>query len=56
VKAIATDRWAGRVYYPCEIIGETKTRYRVRLLQDALLPGRRRMKAGDIVLVPKHAI
>jgi hypothetical protein len=25
-------------------------------LQDALLPGRRRMKAGDIVLVPKHAI
>ena len=24
MKAIATDRWAGRVYYPCEIIGETK--------------------------------
>jgi len=51
------DGWAGRTRHPVEVIGETPTRYRVRLLEDMRLPGRWRYgKAGDIILVPKYAI
>jgi len=56
LKAIATNSWADRLHHPCEIIGETRTRYRVRLLEEALLPGGRRGKTGDVVLVPKYAV
>jgi hypothetical protein len=45
LKAIATNSWARRLHHPCEIIGETKIRYRVRMLEEALLPGGRRRKA-----------
>jgi len=51
------DGWAGRTHWPVEVVGETPTRYRVRLLQDTRLPGRwREGHAGDVVLVPKYAI
>ena len=50
------DSWAGREQYRCEIVGETPTRYRIRLLEPARLPGNRNYQAGDVVLVPKHAI
>ena len=56
MKAIAVDGWQGRSYYACEIVGETRTRYRVRLLRDAVLPARRQARAGDILAVPKYAV
>jgi hypothetical protein len=55
-KAIAVDGWQGRSYYPCEIVGETAKRYRVRVLRDASLPGGRTAREGAVVLVPKHAV
>jgi hypothetical protein len=56
MKAIALNSWAGLLFYRCEVLGETKTRYRVRLLEDTMLPGRRRRKTGDVVLIPKYAL
>jgi hypothetical protein len=53
---VVTDDWAGINRIPCEIMGETKARYRVRFLQDARIPPRRSVKAGEVVLVPKHAV
>jgi len=53
---LVTDDWAGINRIPCEIVGETKTRYRVRLLQDARIPPHRHVKVGEVVLVPKHAV
>ena len=50
------DGWAGRSEHLVEVIGETPKRYRVELLCDVRLPSRREGKAGDVVLVPKHAI
>ena len=50
------DGWAGRVSTPVEVIGETPSRYRIRLLQDTRLPGNRRGAKGDVVLVPRYAI
>ena len=50
------DDWAGRHSVECEVIGETPKRYRIKLLQDARLPGNRQREAGDVVLVPKHAV
>ena len=51
-RTMAINRWAGLVYHRCKVLGETKTKYRVRLLDDTLLPGGRHQKAGDVVLVP----
>lgn len=53
---IRLDTWAGRMHIPVQVIGQTITRYRVKLKEDATLPGRRTRKAGDEVLVPKYAI
>ena len=50
------DGWAGRSEHPVEVVEETPKRYRVKLLCDVRLPSRREGKAGDVVLVPKHAI
>lgn len=51
------DGWAGRISYAVEVVGETPKRYKVRLLEDARLPGRNRRGAkGDIVTVPKPAV
>jgi len=55
-RTMAINSWAGLVYHRCKVLGETKTKYRVRLLDDTLLPGGRHQKAGDVVLVPKHAV
>jgi hypothetical protein len=48
--------WSGRSEHPIELVGETPKRYRVRLLCDVRLPSRRQGRAGDVILVPKHAI
>lgn len=51
------DGLAGRVRVPCAIVGETRTRYLVRLGQDCRLPGRRREgRAGKDYRVPKSAV
>jgi len=50
------DGWAGWIRIPCEILGETATKYRVRLLKDAVIPPHRHIAAGDVILVPKHAV
>lgn len=51
------DGWAGHGKTPVEIVGETRTRLRVKLLADTRLPGRNRMGAsGDEILVPKYAV
>src|SRR5271166_5854384 len=52
---ICVDSWAGRREFPCEIIGETKTKYVCRMLGDGVLP-RRHVRLDDIVKVPKHAV
>ena len=52
---ICVDSWAGRREFPCEIIGETKTKYVCRMLCDGVLP-RRHVRLDDVVKVPKHAV
>ena len=53
---IVINSWAGRKELPVVKVGETKTKYRVQLAQDSILPGRNRQgKQGDIILVPKDA-
>lgn len=50
------DGWAGRIGVPVVVVGETPKKYRIRLTCWTNLPSRRRGEAGDVVLVPKHAI
>jgi hypothetical protein len=45
------DSWAGRTGVPADLLGVTRTRYRVRWRESAL--GRRK---GAVGLVPKHAV
>lgn len=52
---VAIDSWAGRRLVEVEIVGETPQRYRVRLVEDSMLPSGRKHK-GDVVLVPKTAV
>ena len=57
-KCIALDTWAGRRYYAVEVVGETLTKTRIRVLTPGgvMLPNRRYVQCGEITLVPKHAI
>lgn len=50
------DGWAGRRHVPCAIIGETRTKYLVKLGADCCLPGRRQGIAGKDYRVPKDAV
>ena len=52
---ICVDSWAGRREFPCEIMGETKTKYVCRMLGDGVLP-RKHVRLGDVVKVPKRAV
>ncbi|MBA4252267.1 MAG: hypothetical protein C0442_11175 [Chlorobiaceae bacterium] len=58
MKAIALNTWAGRRYYPVDIIGETQKKLRVQILNygGVMLPGRRYVPAGESCLVPKNAV
>ena len=58
MKAVALNTWAGRRYYPVEVISETPSRFRVRSLYRTwfFLPGKRRVEPEDVFLVPKHAV
>jgi hypothetical protein len=57
-KALALESWAGRSYYPCEVLGETPTKYRIKLLakDGVMLPGKCYAACGQVVTVPKHAV
>ena len=57
-KALALETWAGRRYYPCEILSQTPTKYRVKLLakDGVTLPGKRYAGYGQIVTVPKRRL
>lgn len=57
-KAIALNTWAGRRYYPVEIVGETPKKLRVKVVNygGVMLPGRRYVPSGEVVLVPKDAV
>lgn len=49
--------YGGNSAIPCEIVGETAKRYRIRAIQRMRLAGRSRfLEAGDTALVPKHAV
>ena len=52
---ICVGSWAGRREFPCEIMGETKTKYVCRMLGDGVLP-RKHVRLGDVVKVPKRAL
>ncbi len=52
---ICVGSWAGRREFPCEIMGETKTKYVCRMLGDGVLP-RKHARLGDVVKVPKRAL
>jgi hypothetical protein len=54
-KAIATNSWSRIEHHPCEVIDETKTRYRVRMLQRSKLPSGWKSE-GQVILVPKYAV
>lgn len=58
IKSLVLDTWAGRRYYAVELVSETpkKARVRVLTLGGVMLPGRRYVNCGEIVLVPKHAV
>lgn len=58
VKAIALSTFAGRRYYPVEVVGETPARLLVKITSQGgvMLPGRRYVAEAEVVLVPKHAV
>jgi hypothetical protein len=53
---ICLDGWGGISNHQVLVIGETKDRYRVKLLEDTRMPGNRLKLAGEVVLVPKYAV
>lgn len=50
------DGWAGRRHIRVTVVGRTRTKYRIRLEESALLPGGRQMEAGAVTLVPQYAV
>jgi hypothetical protein len=53
---IVVDGWSGIRKIKCIVIGETKRRYKVKLLESAKLPSNKIGREGDEILVPKHAV
>jgi hypothetical protein len=53
---LALNSWAGRIKHKCTVLDETPKKYRVVFDEDVLLPKRRLVKAGQLVLVPKSAV
>lgn len=48
--------WHGLTWHPVTVIGETPTKYRIRLEEAVRLPGGREKAAQEVVLVPKQAV
>lgn len=53
---VQLDAWASPQQQAVEVIGETKTRYRIRAIKKTRLGGCRYLQAGDAVLVPMSAV
>lgn len=54
---IALDGWSGRSRQDVEVVGETRTRYRIRAIVWTRLAGRNRwLGPGEVALVPKRAV
>jgi len=51
------DGWAGRIDQRVDVVGETRTRYRIRAIERTKLAGRGRwLHRGETALVPKAAV
>lgn len=44
------------IFRPIEVIGETPTRYKIRLVEDIKIPDARQYKEGEVLFVPKAAV
>jgi hypothetical protein len=57
-KRLALETWTGRRYYPCEVLGQTRSKYRIKLFakDGVMLLGKHRTVYGQIVTVPKQAV
>lgn len=54
---LCTDGWAGRNEQAVLVVGETPKKYRIKAVMRTRMPGRCRwLSAGELALVPKHAI
>lgn len=53
---IVVESWADLRKIRCEIVGETKRRFKVKLFESAKLPNGKIGIEGDEVSVPKHAV
>jgi hypothetical protein len=54
---LGIDSWAGRRYYKIEIVGETRTKLRVRLQTDKpVVIGRRWVSPGQVLSVHKDSV
>lgn len=55
---LVLETWAGRREYEVEVVGYTPKKVRVRVLEDkgVMLPGRRFVAFGGLVLVPRYAV
>jgi hypothetical protein len=52
-----TDGWAGRVRQPCDVVGETATRFLITTRDAEIrLPGNRIVPLGNLARVPKRAV
>ena len=57
IARLALNGWEGITLTEIEVIGETPKKYRIRAISDMRLAGRnRKLKAGEITLVPKYAV
>ncbi len=53
---LTTESWSGKRVTRVEVIGRTKTRLRVKLCEDQLIPHRGQCKAGTVLSVPLYAV
>lgn len=55
---VGTNSWAGLVWHPVKVIGETSKRFRITTRGDepVVFGANRRLAAGASMLVPKRAV
>lgn len=55
---VGTNGWAGRVWHPVVVIGETPKRYRIKSRDGKAytFAANRKLAEGASMLVPKHAV
>lgn len=53
---VGLSGWGGSQWFDVIVVGETRTRYRIRSETGMPLTGGRYLNPGETALVPKHAI